>query len=72
MAFAGMPQDHARTVLANARAAVGVEGVRGARPEHGAGDRAGPGGLAASQVEFVDRSPTHRVWVKPSVMSVNA
>ena len=27
--------------------------------------------VAVTEPRFVDRSPTHKVWVKPSVMSVN-
>ena len=37
VAFAGMAQDHARTILANAGATVRLERIGGTRPERGAG-----------------------------------
>src|SRR4051794_38930571 len=58
MAFAGMAQDHARSVLANTSTPVRVKGVWRTRPERGAGDCACPCGLSPSQVK-VCRPFTH-------------
>jgi len=48
MALAGMPQSHARTVLANAGSSVSLEWVGRTRPERGAGNGTHPGSLASA------------------------
>ena len=66
VSFTGMPQDHARAVLADARPSVGFVGIGSTRPEIGAGDCPVQVACPRPRFRLVDRSPTQSVWLVPS------
>ena len=71
VSLSGVAQDHARAVFLDAGSGIRLIRVWSTRPQIRAGTAPAQVAMPRPCCKFSERSPTHSVWLRPSVMAVN-